>query len=131
MKSKGDIINLVEVMAKFAHTTTDRIFTRRNVLIRKYPNGYEMREDATLGVLVVTTQDFNLDWEPRVLDDCESFQIRPKALFLSDKGVYFKDNGSRRYLTKDQISNLATINPSLGEILYYMIANIEELKPAT
>jgi hypothetical protein len=71
-----------------------------------------------LGVLTVTTQDFNpLDNSVVTCYDTSSYQVRPKRLFLNKKGLHFENKDKKmQYLTLDGYRFLKA-SSELGEYL--------------
>ena len=116
-------IKLVEVYSHY--TQEDRIVTKR---VKKY-NGLNLEVDVCLAVLVVVTQDFDPNNKiNRILEDTCSFQIRPKALYKSKKGIFYKDGKERRYLTNQELIDLMIENKELGSYLRWKVSFIESEK---
>jgi hypothetical protein len=63
-------------------------------------------------VLIEVTRDWNNNDEFPIVSDTDSIQIRPKAIFKSSKGYYYKNPGSRTksgktiYLTDAEVSEM-------------------------
>lgn len=60
-------------------------------------------------VLVNTTRDFDpFSNETQIVDDTSSYQFRPKTLYKSSKGVYYKHTTTKKavYLTPNQEAEL-------------------------
>lgn len=59
--------------------------------------------------LVMVTEDFDMkDPSPFVTDSC-SIQIRPKGIFKSNKGYYYKSKGTI-YLTEQEVFEMLDFN---------------------
>ena len=62
---------------------------------------------GTVGVLVEVTQDFIPNTEELlILDTTNSFQVRPKAIYVGPKGYYYKAENNRVYLSDEQVKTL-------------------------
>jgi len=107
-------IKLVETYS--FHSAKDKLITRRI----QHPDidNCKFEKDISLSVLTVVTEDFNLeDKIERILNETESYQIRPKALYKSKRGIFYKDENGRRYLCKQEIIDLKMENEELGKYL--------------
>ena len=103
---RGYLLSLVEVESRY--TAKDKILT-----------GTIDDRDICLSILAIVTADFNpFDCEDYILhSDTYSFQIRPKALYKSKKGIYFKIGSSRHYLTEHELFNLRMDYANFREFL--------------
>lgn len=105
-------IKLVETYS--LHSSKDKIITRT---VKKYFD-LSVEVDVCLAVLVVVIRDFNPDLNiDYILSDTNSFQIRPKALYKSSRGIFYKDEKERRYLSTQEIIDLKIENKELGKYL--------------
>jgi len=105
----GKPIRVVEVYSN--RSTKDKLITRK---ITHSELGYSV--DVALAVLVVVTKDFNPNKKINViLHDTSSYQIRPKVLYKSTRGLYYKNNDGRRYLELQEIIYLKLENQELGK----------------
>lgn len=111
-------IKLVEVWSLY--TSKDKIITR---IGNPYKNkDVDLQSDIALAVLVVVTEDFNL-----MDSDTYSYQIRPKALYKSSRGIFYKDGSIRRYLSTQEIIDLKIENRKLGKYLELKSLNGKEI----
>ena len=54
-------------------------------------------------VLIKVTEDFNIEHQFPIVSDTCSIQIRPKGIFKSNKGYFYKGNDKQRvYLSKEE-----------------------------
>ena len=107
-------IKLVETYS--FHSAKDKLITRRI----QHPDidNCKFEKDISLSVLTVVTEDFNLeDKIDKILDEKDSYQIRPKALYKSKRGYFYKDEIGRRYLSNQEIIDLKMENEELGKYL--------------
>ena len=107
-------IKLVETYS--FHSAKDKLIIRRI----QHPDidNCKFEKDISLSVLTVVTEDFNLDEKiDKILDEKDSYQIRPKALYKSKRGIFYKDEIGRRYLSKQEIIYLKIDNKELGKYL--------------
>jgi hypothetical protein len=75
--------------------------------------------DICLAVLVIVIEDFKPnELINDVLRETDSYQIRPKALYKNTRGVFFKDEKERRYLTLQEKIDLRIENEELGKFLF-------------
>jgi hypothetical protein len=107
----SDLIRLVEVYSLY--TAKDKIITR------EVTTNYGCETDAALAVLVEVTKDFDPSKKTdKILYDTASYQIRPKTLYKSKVGIFFKDEEGRRYLTLQEKIDLRIENEQLGKFLF-------------
>lgn len=105
-------LKLVEVYS--THSSKDKIITRKEKLFEDST----YLTDIALAVLTIVTEDFNpLKNINNILYDTYSFQIRPKALYKTTRGIFFKDGSERRYLSTQEIIDLKFENNELGKFL--------------
>ena len=62
---------------------------------------------GTVGVLIEVTKDFlpNSN-ELLILNTTNSYQVRPKAIYVGPKGYYYKAENDRVYLSDEQVITL-------------------------
>jgi len=66
-----------------------------------FERGYEYDVKYMCNAIIETTRDFNLDEKFPIVSDTDSIQIRPKGIFRSNKGYFYKgSNKERVYLNK-------------------------------
>jgi predicted GH43/DUF377 family glycosyl hydrolase len=75
---------------------------KKDRFIINYDTKSEMYNIATLGLLE-ESKDFNLKDEIIVCENFDSYQLRPKALYKNNKGIYYKKSINRGYLKKQEI----------------------------
>ena len=61
-----------------------------------YSDEYIMKHDVTIAYLL-RIEDFKEDDEYNIIQNTDSIQIRPKAIYQNKKGYYKKVNGKRVY----------------------------------
>lgn len=72
------------------------------------PDIPEFKQTKTVGVLVQVTKDFDpYSSEIQIVSGTDSFQIRPKAIFVNKKkGYYWMNDGKRVYLSESETEEL-------------------------
>lgn len=98
---------------KFAANRTISYTNDDRVLILQREEKYFRNSDKLTSVkylccaLIEVTRDWKDDDEFPVVSDTDSIQIRPKAIFKSSKGYYYK-SGKTIYLTGDEVKEMET-----------------------
>lgn len=123
------MLKLVEVQNhSWSDCTKDKVRTRVHI---ENEGGMDLRYQLSLSVLLTVRADFNPDEEIGILRDTDSYQIRPKALYRSESGIYVKLNGKRMYFSREQMDSMRY--QELGKYLpdeYFGGKPKEEIKEA-
>lgn len=98
---------------KFAANRTLEYTSKDRFLIVEREEKYYRNDDNLRLVryfccaLIEVTRDWKEDDEFPIVSDTDSIQIRPKAIFKSSKGYYYKSNKTV-YLTGDEVKEMET-----------------------
>lgn len=91
--------NLFRLVKSF-HNSKDKLIVGETKFSER------LMEPVSVAILVNVTENFELNNVVEIIDDTDSFQIRPKAIHMNSKGYYYKLNSSPVYLTDDQIKDM-------------------------
>jgi hypothetical protein len=105
-----------------SYTNDDRvlIFERNEDY---FNNGYTRLVKYLVCALIEVTRDWNDDDELPIVSDTDSIQIRPKAIFKSSKGYYYKNSSGRGksaktvYLTDSEVNEMKEFIKKFKEYL--------------
>lgn len=107
------LINLIKI------NTYDS--SKDKIIINK-DNIKNQTNDIALGVLVIIRQDFDIEnIDNKIIGENDSFQIRPKSLYKSNRGIFYKEGKERRYLSTQEQIDLKIKNPELAQYLVMSI----------
>ena len=78
----------------------------RVVLSNSFVNKkYNWINTISLGYLL-RIADFDENYEFNIIDDTESVQLRPKAIYKTNKGYYKKLDNKRVYFNEDEVKEI-------------------------
>lgn len=77
---------------------------------------YQKETVYLCNVVLKVTNDWNLEDEFSIVDDKDSIQYRPKAIFASNKGYFYK-NPKVTYLSKDEVDKMLVFIRNASEYL--------------
>lgn len=58
-------------------------------------------KNLTVGLLMETRNDFRYE-QQLIHGESDSYQVRPKALFKSNKGLFYKEDNKRVYISEER-----------------------------
>lgn len=100
-----------------SYTSDDRvlIFEKNEKYISTVDNLFQVKYLCC--ALIEVTRDWKDDDEFPIVSDTDSIQIRPKGIFKSSKGYYYK-SGKTIYLTDEEVNQMNDfINKFLNSII--------------